>query len=242
MSGRRATPSAGVTLLELLVAVAILSTIATLLYGTFTRALLAREYAAAATERYARARTALDWLQDDLETAYGAGLYPIGAKRFYARGRVDHATLGDTPLLDVTATSARGTAALIGPLFDVDGPRERGDQVRVIYHLEPAQTDETPDATGLDLVRYEFRPPLEIRLEDASRAVVADGIASVELRFFDGAAWHSEWDSASAEGTSPSEQPRPLPSMVQIRLRLADLAEPAELVSGVALALGGPRG
>jgi len=233
------TPSAGVTLLELLVAVTILGVISGLLYGTFTRAFAAREYAVAAMERYADARSAIDWLEDDLEGSYGSGLYPSGAKRFFSSGTAAEATLGGTPLLDITTTSARGTTALVGPLLDVDRPRDRGDQVRVIYHLEaPAPRDRSDANFGLDLVRYEFRPPLDVKLEEASRAVVAHGIGSIQLRFFDGAAWHDDWDTTTDVGAKAL----PAPKMVRIRLRLADPAEPAELVSSVRLVLGGRHG
>jgi len=230
--------SAGVTLLELLVTVSILATISGLLYGTFSRALAARVYATAAIDRYARARAAIDWLQDDLEGAYAAGLYPSGAKRFLSSGRTDAPTLGGAPLLDITTTSARGTTALVGPILDVDGPRDRGDQVRVLYHLEAPSEPNEGDADGFDLVRYEHRPPIDIELKDASRAVVARGIASVTLRLFDGAAWHDEWDAIA----TAADHGRPPPVMVQIRVRLADTDEPAELVSAVRLALGGRRG
>lgn len=236
--GRRA-PSAGVTLLELLVAVAILATISGLLYGTFTRVFAAREYAMAAMERYADARSAIDWLEDDLEGSFASGLYPSGAKRFFSPGVADEPTLGDAPLLDITTTSARGTTALVGPLLDLDRPRDQGDQVRVLYHLEePDAGNENRVSIGLDLVRYEFRPPLDIKLEEASRAVVAHGIGSIALRFFDGAAWHEDWDTATEAGAKG----RPAPRMVRIRIRLADPAEPAELVSSVRLVLGGRRG
>jgi prepilin-type N-terminal cleavage/methylation domain-containing protein len=230
---------AGVTLLELLVAVAILATISGLLYGTFTRAFAAREYSVAAMERYADARSAIDWLEDDLEGSFGSGLYPSGAKRFFSPGMADTPTLGDAPLLDVTTTSARGTTALVGPLLDVERPRDQGDQVRVLYHLEePDTADRMAPRAGLDLVRYEFRPPLDVTLEEASRAVVAHGIASIQLRFFDGGAWHEDWDTTTEAGAKG----RPAPKMVRIRVRLADPAEPAELISSVRLLLGGRHG
>jgi prepilin-type N-terminal cleavage/methylation domain-containing protein len=56
MSGIRLTGARerGVTLIELLVAVAILGVIAALLYGTFSRTLAGRDRASTALERYAR--------------------------------------------------------------------------------------------------------------------------------------------------------------------------------------------
>lgn len=246
MSAPRRLADSGTTLLELLAAVAILATIAGLLYGTFSRALATRTYATAAMERYARARVAIDWLEDDLAGSYVAGLYPTGGKRFFSTGRADEPTLGGTPLLDVTTASARGTTALVGPILDIEGPRDRGDQVRVLYHLEQAASGRSAaGSAGLDLVRYEHRPPTDVKLEEASRAVVARGIASVELRFFDGGAWRDTWDaivaSSAPVGQPGGERMRSAPVMVRIRVRLADAEEPAELVSAVRLALGGRR-
>lgn len=238
MNATRGRRGAGMTLLELLVAVSILATISGLLYGTFSRALAARSYATAAIDRYARARAAIDWLQDDLEGAYSTGLYPTGAKRFFSSGRADAPTLGGAPLIDITTTSARGTTALVGAILDVDGPRDRGDQVRVLYHLETPPEPSEAETDGFDLVRYEHRPPIDVELKDASRAVVARGIASITLRFFDGTAWSDNWDASA----SATDKGRPPPAMVQIRVRLADADEPAELVSAVRLALGGRRG
>lgn len=232
--------AAGVTLLELLVAVGILATISGLLYGTFSRAVAARQYAIASAERYARARAAIDWLEDDLAGSFSAGLYPTGAKRFLSAGRADEPTLGKTPLLDVTTSSARGTVSLVGPEIesDYEPPRSRGDQIRVLYHLEEARAQDGEAPPGFDLVRYEHRPPANSELEEATRAVIAHGIASVELRFSDGDAWFQQWDSAGSGGVQRSAAPK----LVEVRVRLADGRDELELVSAVYVVLGGKRG
>jgi prepilin-type N-terminal cleavage/methylation domain-containing protein len=244
----------GVTLLELLAAVAILGVVAAVLYGTFSRTLAGRDAATEAMERYAVARAVVDWLERDIEGSWGAGLYPTGARRFASLGRAEAPTKGGTPLLDVTSTSSRATTPLVGPLIEIEGTRDLGDQVRVLYHLEdpadPAaggsasllETQRPPrdlhvespgGAAGLDLVRYEHRPPVSAELEDASRAVVARGLQSIALRFFDGATWYEEWDSAQRASA---------PRLVEVRLRLADPREPLELVSAIYVELGGRRG
>jgi prepilin-type N-terminal cleavage/methylation domain-containing protein len=236
---------AGVTLLELLVAVAILGVIAGLLYGTFSRTLIGRDRATVALERYAAGRAALDWLGRDLEGGFATGLFPSGGKRFFATSETEGPTLDRAPILDVTTTSSRSTTPLTGPALPVDS-KNGGDQVRVLYHLEnPAQPDGEPRASsrtardvGFDLVRYEHRPPLRSELDDAARAVVAHGVASIELRFFDGAAWHEDWDSLAAGG----EQRGVAPRVVEARIRMVSLeGEPVELVSAYYVTLGGRR-
>jgi prepilin-type N-terminal cleavage/methylation domain-containing protein len=225
-----------VTLLELLVAVSILGVMAALLYGTFSRTLATRNRASAATERYATARAAMQWLAEDLEGSFGCGLYPSGAKRFLGGHTSAEPTLGGAPLLDVTITSARSTTPLTGPLPAIDDVEDHGDQARVLYHLEePPERDFSK--TGLDLVRYEHRPPLHVELEKASRAVVARGLGSIELRYFDGASWHEEWDSAASgarHGTAPK--------VVEARIRLVAEGDPIEVVSAFYVTLGGRRG
>ena len=187
-------------------------------------------------ERYAAARASLDWIERDLEGSFGTGLYPSGAKKFFGSARADAPTEERAPLLDVTTTSALSVPPLTGPaLPEDDGTPIRGDQVRVIYHLEkPA----APEAIGLDLVRYEHRPPLRTELKDASRAVIAHGIASIELRYFDGSSWHEDWDSTASSGEERGIAPR----LVETRIRIADPdGQPVELVSAVYVTLGGRR-
>jgi prepilin-type N-terminal cleavage/methylation domain-containing protein len=237
---RRASCS-GVTLLELLVAVAILATLSGVLYGTFSRALAARAYAVASGDRFTRARAAIDWLEGDLAGSFSAGLYPSGAKRFLSAGRADEPTLGATALLDVTTSSARGTVSLVGPDIEIgeELPRPSGDQIRVLYHLEPApEQGQRAGMRGYDLVRYEHRPPADSELEEATRAVIAYGIASIEMRFSDGTTWFEQWDSAGAGGA----QRGAAPALVELRVRLADAEDPLELVSAVRVVLGGRHG
>jgi prepilin-type N-terminal cleavage/methylation domain-containing protein len=236
-AGSARTHERGITLLELLVAVAILGVIAGLLYGTFTRTLAGRDRASIALERYATARAALDWIERDLEGAFATGLFPSSTKRFFGSARADSPTEERAPLLDFTTTSALSVPPLTGPaLPDEDRTVMHGDQIRAIYHLEkPAD----PDAVGLDLVRYEYRPPLRTELKDATRAVIAHGIASVELRYFDGSTWHEEWDST---GSSSGDDRAIAPRLVEARIRVANPGgEPVELVSAVYLTMGGRR-
>jgi prepilin-type N-terminal cleavage/methylation domain-containing protein len=228
---------AGVTLLELLAAVAILGVIAGVLYGTFTRTLLGRDRASESLERYAAARAVLDWLGRDLEGSFSTGLFPGGGKRFYAgeEAKPGEPTLGRAALLDVTTTSARSVTPLTGPVVPDLEIDDAGDQVRVLYHLEKPAAE---DGQGLDFVRYEHRPPLRTELEEAARVVIAHGVAAVELRFFDGASWHEEWDSLASGARQRGYAPR----VVEARVRMtAPGGEPVELVSAFYVTLGGRR-
>jgi len=232
---RRAIRHAGVTLLELLVAVGVLGVIAGLLYGTFSRTMLSREYVQTRAATYAAARLAIDWLERDLMGSFAIGAYPSGLKRFISPGYAGLDTLGrDTPLLDFIASSARGTTPLERPGFIAEGFIDRGDQARIVYRVERNGGDE--DAAAL-LVRYELRPPLMTDFAPATRAVIASGIESVTLRFYDGHNWHDDWSSVESDSSQ-----RRGPRVVELRLSLVDDAGPATFVSAVHLPLGGIGG
>ena len=180
-------------------------------------------------------RAAFDWLERDLEGSFAVGLYPTNNKRFFSEGRADATSLGSRrPLLDVTATSARGTTPLERLGFMPEGDRDTGDQVRVLYYLEEPPATGAGDRRTLDLVRYEHRPPFRDELEHAARAVIARGLQAVTLRFFDGADWHDRWDSAAGAASAPRA--------VEIRLTLATAdGGRSVVVSVVYLPLGGRR-
>ncbi|TFH21628.1 MAG: prepilin-type N-terminal cleavage/methylation domain-containing protein [Myxococcales bacterium] len=223
----------GVSLLEMLVAMAIFAIIASLLYGTFSRTAGTRRYVGERAAVYSLARSSVSWLERDIEAAFSAHTYPVGEHRFISAGRVERETTDDEiPLLDVTTVTSLGTTPLEAPGFIIEGRREQVDQARVVYRLEEPQDDDG-DVYGLDLVRYDFRPARLEELEKASRAVVAHHIETVELRFFDGVSWWESWDSQRGQ-TNAGRAPR----MVETRVTIATLDDdPLTFVSGIALAV-----
>ena len=166
-STQRRRAAAGVTLLEMLVAIGIFAIIASLLYGTFSRTAAARRYAQERAAVFSVARSAVTWLERDMQAAFSAGAYPEGPPHFVSAGRVERETLEDEPaLLDLTTATSLGTTPLEVASFVVEGRLEQSDQARVVYRLEePAQDRAGFDAggdtriqAGFDLVRYDFRP------------------------------------------------------------------------------------
>jgi len=232
----------------MLVAVGILAAILPLLYGTFSRTLAGRDHAAEALARYASARAAIQWLEQDLEGSFVSGLYPTGIKRFVSPGKPSESVFGEPiPLLDVTTVSARGTTPIhedaLGPEGADDGVLgagdSRGDQVRVRYFLERADADATGDPLGLELVRYEQRPPEREELDLAVRAVIARSLDGVELRFFDGASWREHWDSTASGSPVQGTVPRAVQILVT---STATDGDAPIFVSAVYLPMGAPRG
>lgn len=221
MTGRRDS-SAGMSLVELMVAVAVLAAVTAVVYGTFARTVSARDHALARVSVYAEARSAFSWLERDIRGSFPTGDYGTALPRFWADTSAKPSPIDDEEVvvLDLTVLVARGTTPLegLGPLPGSD----RSDQARVSYRL--AAGDST-----IELVRYEVRPPGPIDDETALRTVVAAGLASLEMRFFDGKRWQEQWTGQAAK--------RRAPRAAEIRLSFVDKngGEPLALSSATSI-------
>lgn len=235
--------SAGVTLLEMLVAVAIFGIVASVLYGSFSRTLEARNLAGERAEVYATARVAMDWLEQDLKGSLSVNLYPLGRARFFSTGHGGEDTVSaDDPLLDLTVRTARRTAAIrneAGQELAVT----MADQSRVVYRVEEEadpflESLRPPGDNSLDLVRYEIRPPLEEGIEQSLRTVVARGVRTIDLAFEDRGSILERWEQTEESGLGVNG-----PRLVEIRLVIDDAeGNPTEFVTSVLIPLGGRRG
>jgi prepilin-type N-terminal cleavage/methylation domain-containing protein len=237
------TGARGVTLLEMLVALAVFGIVATVLYGTFSRTIESRDYASARTELFARARLAFDWLEQDLEGSLSVATYPAGKAKFLSSGS-DLAETPDLPLLDLTVRTSRRAATLGGPRDESPGSA-LVDQARVVYRVEELEDE---DLLGLalaadggrprGLVRYELRPPLDGDFDAALRTVIVRDLASIQLVFDDRGTTLDRWE-ASDSLSLRSRGPR----TVDIRITLKDRdGSTAELTTTVLVPLGGRGG
>lgn len=223
----------GVTLLELIISVAILGTVASLLYGTFSRTWAGRVYAESRAASYATARLAVGWIERDIAAGGVVSGFPDGPALFVSKGLEERPSRDlDKPLLHMTTASALGTAPIdvaLGKDIPLPGP-QRGGQARVLYRLEREQ----PQDKHLTLVRYEWRPPNSLEREHAARAELASDIVSVRLRFsLNGSEWVETWEA----GTGRSNV---LPKIVETRLIVADSSgRPIEFVSATSIVAGG---
>jgi prepilin-type N-terminal cleavage/methylation domain-containing protein len=236
-------PTAGVTLLEMLVAVAIFGVVASVLYGSFTRTLEARDLAGGRAEVYSTARVAMDWLEQDLKGSLSVDVYLTGKPRFFSTGHGGADTVSaDDPLLDLTVRTARRTAVLRDEAGN-ELATTMADQSRVVYRVEeysdePFDAASRPGGTGLSLVRYEIRPPLEEGIERSMRTVVARGLRTIDLAFEDRGTIVDRWERRedSAAGVNG-------PRVVEIRLVIDDAdGNPAEFATSVLIPMGGRRG
>jgi len=254
-AGRRDTSQTGLTLLELMVALAIFSIVGAALYSTFTATLTGRERAVERAHAYSLARGVLDRMESDLRASIDVAVRGTLLPRFVApgsgsgfasrRGFVSGRSSmirDDHLLLDLTTLSARGVTAPEGYVANDELAAtlvDRGDQARVVWRYEDADTDPAhrtagDSVTGSALVRYEMKPPRSEEFDPthARRQVVADHV-SVRLDFYDEEQWGDVWDSAG-----PGPQHNVAPTMVRTTVELDTGDEdPIVLVSSTVLAL-----
>lgn len=231
----------GVTLLEMLVALAVFGIVAAVLYESFTRTLAARAAAAERSQTFATARAAFDWLERDLKGSLSVTLYPTGSTVFSSSGHGAEDTLAaDEPLLDLTVRTARRTA-IVRNSEGEELASNMADQARVRYLVESASAD-LPDPAGVDpgvdLVRYEWRPPVdEVAAQTALRTVVARRVHSVDFRFETRGAVTDRWEQILTGGSGGG------PRLVEIRIVLVEATGAlAEFATSVSMPLGGRLG
>ena len=181
------------TLLEMLVAMALMSVIAGSLYAALRVGFRARDSAVAAVKPVRAAELAVELLRKDVESA----LPPTGilAGGFLGQDATDSAGRdADTLLLHSCA--------------HVPAPAQRACDVRMV---ELAL--ETPSNGGAPaLVRRVTTNLLAVETVEPAQEVLCRGVSEFNVRYFDGSDWAESWDS-SARGDA-------LPAAVEITLEL----------------------
>lgn len=199
----------GFTLIEVLVAVAILGILLTTVYGAVSRTIRSKEHAESAARIASVGREAVLRIADEIE----ASLSPtyVATSVFQGVGG------GSGQFLDQVrfAISSRPPFGPIGAT--------RGGRVLITYYLG-AQTDA---AQTYLLIRSERPLPKPGASDDEEaaaaeqelRTLVVDNVAGLRLRYLDGdtGQWDDNWDS-----TQPGQFERRLPIAVEVALYLYD--------------------
>ena len=190
-----ATSYSGFTLLEVLVASAILSIVLAALYGVFSQTLASKRLVEERAAQVRTARIALLRIGEDLQSA----LPPTGkGTRFLGETRFAQEFPEDT-LSFITLTRAALTTRT-----------PEGDLSEVAYMLEPDPTDITRKQL-VRRVRFTLSPQRNAADEVAPLLPRVHGL---RFRFFDGREWKEEWGQ---------EQTRPeLPQAVETTVYVAD--------------------
>jgi general secretion pathway protein J len=187
----------GFTLLEVLIAIAIMSGIVTVIYSSFSTAGSNVEQAEARRDQTDLARTLVSKLANDITNAYYNPVmaetifYGKKSESFQDEQRYDSISL-------TTLTNWRKPES------------EESDLWEVGYRF-----DEQPDKNTRVMVRNEKRelsndqPPLE----GGADFIITDRVKGLRLSYFNGITWTDEWDSRALHM---------LPKAVEIALELTD--------------------
>lgn len=179
-AGRRRS---GFTLVEILLALAVLSVLLLLLLSSFSGAVRVREALSDRTREYRRVRLLLDRIGTDLEGAVASTAREDSALTC----REDR--FSGMPAATLVFTAFR--------LPQADGGRPPSDVVKIRYFPRVGS-----GGTTIELWREESALPfLENRIPPRE-TVVAEGLKGFRVELWDGAAWQKEWPS-SGRGKFP---------------------------------------
>ena len=192
MDNRRSIARA-FTLLEMLLATAMMALLAGSLYAGLAVAFKARRSASAAVDPVRTCTLAMNLLGEDLQSAIASG------------GLLAGTFLGEPG----TDASGRAADALTFTCVASDiAPSEGvGDVEQVQFACQPSE-----DGSGQVLVRQVTTNLLSPQEVEPRQEVLCRGVFAFTLAYFDGTDWTETWDSGAAEN--------PLPAAVEVTLQL----------------------
>ncbi len=180
--------AAGFTLIEVLVAIAIMGFLAMMLYGAFAQMKRSKEGVERINDRYREGRLAMARMARELQSAYLSGHEPIA------------------PTPPVQSTLFRATPGIPGDRVDftsfayrrLDRDSRESDQAEFSYFTAP--DPDKPDQ--IDLVRR-VSPELDLEPEHGGRVeILATDVDLFDLQFLDPMTgqWVEEWDTTQGAG------------------------------------------
>ena len=181
---RRRARKAAFTLLEILVAMTLLSVLAGSLYASLHIAFKARKSAVSAIEPVRTIQLAMELVREDVESA----LPPTGvlAGAFYGQDAQDDAGRDADSLL---CHSSAG------------GP-ERAEGTCDIKRIELTFVS-PPDAAERVLVRRVTTNLLAPQTVEPTEEILCRGVQGFNLMYFNGSDWQDNWDSSSQDNLLP---------------------------------------
>ena len=197
------TAHRGFTLIEVLVAMAILAAIAALIFGAFSGMKRSKEGIERVNDRHREGRLAMSRMVRELQSAYISGHQPIA------------------PVAPVQKTVFKGTQGSPGDRIDfasfshrrlLEDSRET-DQAEISYF---ASTD--PEKPGRVNLMRRMSPRIDMYPEKGGKTeILATDIDLFQVRYLDAATgqWQDRWDTTQA-----TEQVGRLPLQVQLILVL----------------------
>ena len=214
----RTPPRRAFTLLELLVALAVVGVIAGALYASLGIAFHARDSALRAVDAVQRADIAVDFLRRDIESA----LPPTGnlASVFVGAAGQDDRGQPSADLYFIAAVSGPSVALAT-------------DMRQIEYLVMPDQNDQVL----VRRVTSNLMPPTTINPDDE---VLCRGVRSFSVRYYDGTDWYEAWDSTQPASNIAPLQSKALPQAVEVTLELDPPAAGAAPRGAAAASAAGP--
>jgi general secretion pathway protein J len=202
---RRIGKRRGFTLIEIMVAVAIVAMVTTLTWGAFRDTFRTKSQIEAQASRYRSVRLALERLAREISMAYISQdedtSQPERRTRFYGKRHSD---------VDELMFSYFGHQRLYQDANECD--------TALVYYYSARDRE---DSRKMNLMRRETRRLSNYKIdEQAGEAdIVCDDVLKMQLSYWDARdkVWRDEWITTSADG-----QPDRLPSKVKITLTVRD--------------------
>lgn len=194
--------SAGVTLIEMLIVMAIFAMIGTLTYGTFARSVDASERAEKITTHYHYVRQAMQRMSTEISMAF------LSAHKDCDEKRTETIFVGQQTRngmrLDFTSFSH----------YKIRKDANESDQNELSYYVD----DDPEDDSRTVLMRREQSRIDDEPDEGGTSDILAENIKELHFEFYDSKEdeWEEEWDSTSMD------QKGRLPTFVSIKLIALD--------------------
>jgi prepilin-type N-terminal cleavage/methylation domain-containing protein len=188
----RRRPQAAFTLVEILVALALMAALMTAISGSLHLAFGARTRADEKVAAPRAAMLALDALRQDLRQAVPPGGTLAGT--FKGEDSGSSSAAADTLTCYITA---------LDPATGTEGIR------KVVFELTSSLSSSSTTSTSSDsssgqyLVRDLTTNLLATVTKDPTEEVLGRNVVSLNLRYYDGSAWQDSWDSSSHNNALP---------------------------------------
>lgn len=196
---------AGLTLIEILIAVAILSLMMIVAWGTTSETVQAKRHFEKVQERYRGVRAAMTRIQRDLAMAYVSGN--------------EDTTLMDRRTFFIGESSSNIDTLRFSSLAHtaLHADANESEQTIIAYYADP----DPEDRKLTNLVRRETRVLANEKWDTlpAEADVLFRGITKFKLQYWNvkDKEWEDSWDTTSADG-----QPNRLPDRVKLTLTFMD--------------------
>jgi len=199
----RGTHNVGLTLLEVMIAIAILAMLSTIIYGAFDGLAKTKQGLSHKNERYHEARAAMRRLATEVSSAFLSAHVPLNPNLIAARTIFASKDSSPVDRLDMTTFSHRRVTA---------NSRE-SDQNELSYFgsVDPKKPNKT-DLARREQAIIDYEPQ-----RGGVVQVLVEDIELFDLKFLDplSGLWINSWDSSQGIG-----QPNRLPMMVRMTLSL----------------------